>query len=66
MKFSSPDNKEEFVVIDRGYGRLYQLLNSRLYMTYLTDINTDDGYKPFLEGAYKLEWEESYQLIIHC
>jgi hypothetical protein len=64
-KFSSPDNKEEFVVIERGYGRLYQLSNSRLYMTYLTDINTDDGYKPFSEGAYKLEWEEPNQLIIH-
>lgn len=32
-RFSSPDNKEEFVVIERGYGRLYQLSNSRLYMT---------------------------------
>ncbi|WP_174735127.1 hypothetical protein [Mesobacillus harenae] len=39
-KFSSPDSKEEFVVID---GRLYQLSNSRLYTTYLTSISTDDG-----------------------
>lgn len=64
-RFSSPDNKEEFVVIERGYGRLYQLSNSRLYMTYLTSINTDDGYKPFSDSAYKLEWEEPNQLIIH-
>ncbi|KML42153.1 hypothetical protein LIS77_24225 [Cytobacillus firmus] len=64
-RFSSPDNKEEFVVIERGYGRLYQLSNSRLYMTYLTSINTDDGYKPFSDSAYKLEWEEPNQLIIY-
>ncbi|WP_047980680.1 hypothetical protein [Ornithinibacillus contaminans] len=62
--FSSPDNQEEFVVIERGYGRLYQLSNLGFYMTYLTDIKTDDGYKPFSEGAYKLEWEEP-NLIIH-
>ncbi|MBT2681954.1 hypothetical protein J7E38_23620 [Bacillus sp. ISL-35] len=61
-KFSSPDSKEEFVVID---GRLYQLSNSRLYMTYLNSISTDDGYRPFSDGAYKLEWEEPNQLIIH-
>ncbi|MCS0824805.1 hypothetical protein NX029_12555 [Cytobacillus firmus] len=60
--FSSPDSKEEFVVID---ARLYQLSNSRLYMTYLTSISTDDGYRPFSDGAYKLEWEEPNQLIIH-
>ncbi len=30
-RFSSP----EFIVIERGYGRLYQLSNSRLYMTFL-------------------------------
>ncbi|WP_080846281.1 hypothetical protein [Cytobacillus gottheilii] len=64
-RFSSPDNKEEFIVIERGYGRLYQLSNSRLYMTYLTSINTDDGYKAFSDSAYKLEWEEPNQLIIH-
>jgi len=52
-------------VIERGYGRLYQLSNSGLYMTYLTDIKTDDGYKPFSEGAYKFEWEEPNRLIIH-
>ncbi|PLR70674.1 hypothetical protein [Bacillus sp. UMB0728] len=64
-RFSSPDNKEEFIVIERGHGRLYQLSNSRLFMTYLTSINTDDGYKPFSDSAYKLEWEEPNQLIIH-
>ncbi|MGD6843538.1 hypothetical protein ACQCVH_13580 [Bacillus infantis] len=64
-RFSSPDNKEEFIVIERGYGRLYQLSNSKLFMTYLTSINTDDGYKPFSDSAYKLEWEEPNQLIIH-
>lgn len=64
-RFSSPNNKEEFIVIERGYGRLYQLSNSRLYMTFLTSINTDDGYKPFTDGAYKLEWEEPNQMIIH-
>ncbi|MCA1042022.1 hypothetical protein LCM00_21220 [Bacillus infantis] len=64
-RFSSPDVKEKFIVIERGYGRLYQFSNSRLYMTYLTSINTDDGYKPFSDSAYKLEWEEPNQLIIH-
>ncbi|MGD7043073.1 hypothetical protein [Jeotgalibacillus proteolyticus] len=62
--FSSPDNQEEFVVVERGYGRLYQLSNLGLYMTYLTDIETDNGYKPFSNGSYKLEWEEPNRLTI--
>ncbi|WP_079478909.1 hypothetical protein [Halobacillus salinus] len=64
VEFSSPDNNEEFVVMERGYGTLYQLSDSGLYMTYLTDFDTDDGYKPFSEGAYELEWREPDQLII--
>lgn len=63
--FSSPDNEEKFVVIERGIGQLYKVSNSGLYMIFLTDIRTDDGYKPFSDGAYKLEWVSSEKLIIH-
>jgi len=63
--FSSPDNKEKFVVIERGYGQVYQLSDSGLYMKYLTSIDTKRGYKPFLDGAYQLKWEEPNCLIIH-
>lgn len=64
--FSSPDNQEEFVVIERGVGKLYKLSDSRFYKTYITDIGTDDGYKPFADGAFELEWRTSpKELIIH-
>ena len=63
--FSSPDNKEEFVVIERGIGHLYQLSNSGLYMTHLSEIDTDDGYRPISEGKYRLEWIEPNHLTIH-
>lgn len=63
--FSSPDGKEQFVVIERGVGRLYQLSDSGLYMKFLTSIDTKRGYKPFSNGEYQLKWEEPNSLIIH-
>ncbi|PLR75283.1 hypothetical protein CU633_21910 [Bacillus sp. V3-13] len=63
--FSSPDNQHKFVVIEKGIGQLYQLSDSGLFMTHITDIHTDDGYKPFSNGAFKLEWISSDRLIIH-
>lgn len=64
-KFSSPDNKQNFIVIESGVGKLYKLSNSGLYMTFITTIRTDDGYKPFKDGGYKLEWISSDELVIH-
>ncbi|MEK4221646.1 hypothetical protein N1I86_06195 [Bacillus sp. FSL W8-0116] len=63
--FSSPDNEHKFVVIEKGIGQLYQLSDSGLFLTYLADIHTDDGYKPFSNGAYKLIWISDDRLIIH-
>ena len=63
--FSSPDDKEQFVVIERGYGRVYQISTSGLYMKYLTSTDTKRGYKPFSNGEYQLKWEEPNRLIIH-
>ncbi|WP_430507755.1 hypothetical protein [Rossellomorea marisflavi] len=62
--FSSP-GMEHFVVVEGGGNRLYQLSNSRQYMTYLTSISTDDAYKPFSSGDYEVEWKEPNQLVIH-
>ncbi|PLR78627.1 hypothetical protein CU633_04275 [Bacillus sp. V3-13] len=63
--FFSPDRNEKFVVIEKGYVKLYQLSNSGLFMTALTSFDTDRGYKPFSEGAYELEWVSPHTLIIH-
>ncbi|ALC83511.1 MULTISPECIES: hypothetical protein [Bacillus] len=62
--FSSPDSQESFLIIETGHGEIYQLSNSGLFMTHLTNIRTDDGYKPFLNGAYQLEWKEPNELLI--
>ncbi|MGM0837668.1 MAG: hypothetical protein ACQEV7_16045 [Bacillota bacterium] len=65
--FSSPDNSEKFVVIEKGYVKLYQISNSGLFMTSLTKtrLDIDREYKPFSEGAYELEWESPNTLIVH-
>jgi hypothetical protein len=63
--FSSPDQSEKFVVIEKGYAKLYQILDSGLFMTTLTKFETDRGYKPFSEGAYELEWVSPDTLIIN-
>lgn len=61
--FSSPDNKEHFVVVERYYSEIFQLSNNGLYMTYLGTAESD-GYKPFLEGAYHLKWKNPNELVI--
>ncbi|TKC19622.1 hypothetical protein [Robertmurraya kyonggiensis] len=63
--FSSPDKNEHFLVVETGYGTLYQLSSSGLFMTELAVIRTDDGYKPISKGAYRLEWKEQNKLIIN-
>lgn len=62
--FSSPDQSEKFVVIEKGYAMLYQISDSGLFMTALTKFDTDRGYKPFSEEAYELEWVSPNKLII--
>ena len=61
--FSSPDNKEHFVVVERYYGEIFQLSDNRIFMTYLGTTESD-GNKPFLQGAYHLNWKSSDELII--
>lgn len=63
--FSSLDKNEHFLVVETGYGTLYQLSSSGLFMTKLAVIRTDDGYKPISEGAYRLVWREQNKLIIN-
>lgn len=65
ITFTSPDKKEKFLIIETGHGELYQLSDSKLFMIHLADINTDDGFKPFTNKAFKLEWEEPNKLFIH-
>lgn len=62
--FSSPDKNEHFIVVEKGYGVIYQLSNSHLFMTELGKVRTDDGYQPFSEGAFKLKWEKQNQLLV--
>lgn len=54
--FSSPNNEEHFVVFETGHGDLYQIVNG-LFIKHLADIRTDDGYKPFDQGTYLVEWK---------
>lgn len=61
--FSSPDNKEHFVVVERHYGDIFQLSDNRLFMTYLGTTESG-GNKPFLQGAYHLKWKSSDELIV--
>lgn len=64
--FTSPDNQEVFIVVERNLNKLYKLSDSRLFMTYITDIPANNQYKPFANGGYKLEWKTSpKELIIH-
>lgn len=63
--FSSPNNQKNFVMVERGYGSLYQLSESKMYMVHLANSQTNNGYKPFSEGAYKLEWKEANRLVVH-
>ncbi len=63
--FASPSGREHFVAVEGAGNRLYQLSDSKLYMTYLTSIPTDDAYKPFSNGDYEVEWKEPNQLVIH-
>lgn len=63
--FSSTDNQEHFVVIEGGVGKLYKISDSGIYMNHITDFETDDGYKPFADGAYELEWNSPNELIIY-
>lgn len=62
--FSSPNNKETFVVVETGHGEIYHMSNTRLFMRHLVNIGTDDGYDPFSEGAYQLKWNEPNKLVI--
>ncbi|MGY4795505.1 hypothetical protein ACVNNN_10900 [Lysinibacillus fusiformis] len=62
--FSSPKNQENFVVVERGFGELYQMSKTGLFMKYLANVHTDDGYRPFSEGAYQLNWKEPNTLVI--
>jgi len=62
--FTSPDKKEVFVIKETGYGQLYQLSNSKFFMIHLVDIRTNNGYKPFSNHTYKLEWDSPDKLTI--
>lgn len=62
--FSSPNNQASFVVIETFHGEIYQMSNTRLFMKHLANTRTDDGYKPFSEGAYRLKWNEPNELVI--
>lgn len=62
--FSSPTGQEHFLIIEAGVGNLYQLSNTNLFMTHLTTIPTDNGFKPFSSEAYELEWEDTDELVI--
>lgn len=62
--FSSPTGQEHFLINEKFSGNLYQLSNTNLFMTHLTTIRTDDGFKPFSNEAYQLEWENTNELII--
>jgi hypothetical protein len=54
--FVSPSGREHFVIVEGAGNRLYQLSDSKLYMTYLSSIPTDDAYKPFSSGKNRTNW----------
>lgn len=62
--FSSPDKQERFLIIETGHSKIYQLSDAGLFITYVTNVRTDDGYKPFSNDAYHLEWKEPNKLLI--
>ncbi|GAQ17872.1 hypothetical protein OPHB3_1809 [Oceanobacillus picturae] len=61
----SPDNSFKYIVVETGVGHLYKLSESGLYMTFITTLRTDDGYQPFANDAYKIDWLSSEQFVIH-
>lgn len=65
--FSSPNQSEKFVAIEKGYVKLYQVSDTGFFLTALTEtsLNVDREYKPFSKGEYELEWESPNTLIIH-
>ncbi|WP_404456720.1 hypothetical protein [Oceanobacillus kapialis] len=61
----SPDNTANYVVAENGYGRLYKLSESGLYMTFIASTSTDDGYQPFTNDNYEIDWRSSKHFVIH-
>jgi hypothetical protein len=64
-RITSPDNKTKYLIVETGAGRLYRLSDSGMYMTFVTPIRTDDGYLPFADNAYEIEWLSSNHFILH-
>ncbi|MFX3631577.1 MAG: hypothetical protein ACE3L7_20185 [Candidatus Pristimantibacillus sp.] len=63
--FTSPNNKENFVIKELKYSKIYQVSKTKLFTKHITDISGDDGYRMFSDNQYRLEWEEPNTLIIY-
>ncbi|WP_340084658.1 hypothetical protein MHB50_20945 [Siminovitchia sp. FSL H7-0308] len=54
--FTSPDGKEEFLVIESYVSELYQITKNPFLIEHLSTIRGYRGFQPFHRGSYKLEW----------
>ncbi len=60
FEFRSPDNKtiiiEESSWLQGGWSKVYQKINSNIICGLNGNISTDDGYRPFSNNDYAIEW----------
>ncbi len=61
--FHSPDKQHTIVVEEEafllaGFGDIYEKVNA-VFMRHKNDYLTDDGYRPFSEKNYRLDWKQN-------
>ncbi len=61
-EISSPDGNHEIVVCEWtwlvGSGGVFYEKTGAFFMKELGEFSTDDGYNPFSEGKYEVEWND--------
>ena len=67
--YHSPDQKDTIAIEEEafllaGYGNVYVMENA-FFMKQAGNYTTDDGYRPFMNNDFRLEWGEDEVTIIY-
>lgn len=67
--YHSPNQQDAIVIEEEafllaGYGNVYVMENA-FFMKQAGDYTTDDGYRPFMNNDFKLEWGEDEVTVIY-
>jgi len=67
--FVSPNKINKIVIEEEawlhgGWSNVYEVVNPVFIRSLPGNIRTDDGYRPFTQNEYKIEWKNDFEIII--